>query len=50
MPATQVLSRRKTTPKVRPTTSRPVTELLRELAFVLHSTRVVSRQVTRTGG
>ena len=49
MPATQVLPRRKNVRKSRPTAGRPVAELLRELAFVLHCTRVVS-QLPRTGG
>ena len=49
MPATQVLPRRKNARKSRPTAGRPVNELLRELAFVLHCTRVVS-QLPRTGG
>jgi hypothetical protein len=49
MPATQVLPRRRNVRKSRPMAGRPVTDLLRELAFVLHRTRVVS-QLPRTGG
>lgn len=50
MPATQVLPRRKNVRKSRPTAGRPVTELLRELAFVMHYTRVIAQLPTRTGG
>ncbi len=50
MSATQALPRRKKARKSRPTTSRPVTEMLRELAFVMHCTRVVAQLPTRTGG
>lgn len=50
MPATQVLPRRKTARKSRPTAGRPVTDVLRELAFVLHCTRVVADMPSRTGG
>jgi hypothetical protein len=49
MPATQVLPRRKNVRKSRPTAGRPVTDVLRELAFVLHCTRVVA-PLPRTGG
>ena len=50
MPATQVPSRRTTPRKSRPATGRPVTAMLRELAFVLHTTRLVTRLPSRTGG
>ncbi len=49
MPATQVPSRKKTARTSRPKTSRLVAEMLRELAFVLHTTRVVSRMPSQTG-
>lgn len=47
MPATQTAPRR--TSKSRPATSRPVPELLLELAYRLHATKVVARP-TRTRG
>jgi len=49
MPATQVPSRHKTPRKSRPTTGRSVTEVLRELAFVMHCTRVVANMPSRSG-
>lgn len=50
MPATQVLPRRTTARKSRPATGRPVPELLLELAYRLHATRVVARPEPRRAG
>jgi hypothetical protein len=47
MPATQVLSRRTTARKSRPAMGRPVPEVLLELAYRLHTTRVVTRPQPR---
>lgn len=46
MPANRVLPRRTTSRKSRPT-GRPVTEVLLELAYQLHTTRVVARPGSR---
>ena len=50
MPATQVPPRRKTARKSRPTAGRPVADVLRELAFVMHCTRAVANMRCRAGG
>lgn len=42
MTATRLPERRKTAPKTAP--ARPVTEVLLELAFCLHATKVVARR------
>ncbi|MBN9520499.1 hypothetical protein J0H58_18560 [bacterium] len=50
MPATRVLPRRTTARKSRPATGRPVPELLLELAYQLHTTRVITRPQLRRAG
>jgi hypothetical protein len=50
MPATQVPPHCKKARKSRPTAGRPVIDVLRELAFVMHCTRVVAQLPTRAGG
>ncbi len=50
MTTTQTLPRRTKVRKSRPTAGRPVADVLRELAFVMHCTRVVAQMPTRTGG
>lgn len=45
---TALLPRRRTARKPRPAASRPVPELLRELAYHLHATRVVGRREAPT--
>lgn len=47
MPATLAPVRRTPARKARPAPTRPVPELLLELAYRLHATRVVSRSLPR---